>query len=783
MKKVRKVLLVVLSVLTLAAVSLCATSCDVIKEYLPVTQTKEDDVSHQVYDKYLVYAEEQDIIPLSYAEWLQSIRGEQGPQGEKGEDGFTPYIGENGNWWIGDVDTGICASGEKGEQGVGVASVTIDEDGCLIVTLTDGTVNNLGCVKHECESIALKEISITEEKKLAITLSTGLVIETSPLDVSFEGLINGIGINSKGELLIYTSIGVTNNYGKIVHAYVTTEGEFMLEFEDGNNLSLGYITGDSEVQCEHTYGEYEVIYPATCITRGYGKSVCSQCGNTLYTVYEALGHSYDKGIVIKEDNGSEPGCMLYTCKICSTVKMEQIGGYSEGLDYELIQEGTEYCVSGIGECVDTDIIIPDEHEGLPVTEIGEKAFYGCDIVSVYVPETVKEIKDKAFSECAKLENITMSDDIKIGVDVFRGSININIIIKHDLEFVEGKEATCAEPGNVPYYYCATCNFYYEDKDATKQIFDVVIPNSHEFVDGVCDKCGAIQSEVLIVSIDKITHLGKYPLGTLSNAIGLPERINVQTADSLTHTLNVVWDTSTYDKSQIGEYSIVGYIQSEGFFFADGLTNQVGAQVEIVDFIEGTADIVFVLDISGSMEEEIDNVKNNIIKFAQMLEERGVSARWSAITYSDSVAVPDDPNEETTIIQNGATPWFSSASEYKTAMSGISLAYGGDNPEMAVDGLMAANSLENRKDARVFYILLTDNTYKNDNNYSVSGMEEATRIISESGANVSVITSSSYYSAYQNLADTTGGIMSDIYGNFAQDLFDRLVPIIYDEVIA
>ena len=33
---------------------------------------------------------------------------------ENGEDGQTPFIGENGNWWIGDTDTGVKANGENG---------------------------------------------------------------------------------------------------------------------------------------------------------------------------------------------------------------------------------------------------------------------------------------------------------------------------------------------------------------------------------------------------------------------------------------------------------------------------------------------------------------------------------------------------------------------------------------------------------------------------------------------------------------------------------------------
>ncbi len=38
-------------------------------------------------------------------------------EGETGEDGKTPYIGANGNWFIGDTDTGISASGATGEDG------------------------------------------------------------------------------------------------------------------------------------------------------------------------------------------------------------------------------------------------------------------------------------------------------------------------------------------------------------------------------------------------------------------------------------------------------------------------------------------------------------------------------------------------------------------------------------------------------------------------------------------------------------------------------------------
>ena len=50
-------------------------------------------------------------------------RGAKGDRGENGADGETPYIGENQNWWVWDVDTedyvdsGVSAEGKPGQKG------------------------------------------------------------------------------------------------------------------------------------------------------------------------------------------------------------------------------------------------------------------------------------------------------------------------------------------------------------------------------------------------------------------------------------------------------------------------------------------------------------------------------------------------------------------------------------------------------------------------------------------------------------------------------------------
>jgi hypothetical protein len=62
----------------------------------------------------------------TYQEWLDSIKGDQG---ESGTDGLTPYIGENGNWWIGEDDTGVYAGNQDAIPQTGEFQYAVNSDG------------------------------------------------------------------------------------------------------------------------------------------------------------------------------------------------------------------------------------------------------------------------------------------------------------------------------------------------------------------------------------------------------------------------------------------------------------------------------------------------------------------------------------------------------------------------------------------------------------------------------------------------------------------------------
>lgn len=57
--------------------------------------------------------------------------GKDGAQGADGKDGETPYIGENGNWYIGNVDTGVKAAGTDGADGQNGKDAVLPNMGCV----------------------------------------------------------------------------------------------------------------------------------------------------------------------------------------------------------------------------------------------------------------------------------------------------------------------------------------------------------------------------------------------------------------------------------------------------------------------------------------------------------------------------------------------------------------------------------------------------------------------------------------------------------------------------
>ena len=85
---------------------------------------------------------------------------------------------------------------------------------------------------------------------------------------------------------------------------------------------------------------------------------------------------------------------------------QQIEVSGEGLEMTLNSDSSSYSVNGYKG--NSDIVyIPAEHEGLPVTGIGAKAFMSKSMTAVVIPDSVTVIGNSAFKNCTKLEAVTI----------------------------------------------------------------------------------------------------------------------------------------------------------------------------------------------------------------------------------------------------------------------------------------------------------------------------------------------------------------------------------------
>jgi hypothetical protein len=71
---------------------------------------------------------------------IKGTNGSQGKQGKQGDPGLTPYIGDNGNWWIDDTDTGVSATCKCGGTTSACSIENDDSPDTLYVSVCDKTV-------------------------------------------------------------------------------------------------------------------------------------------------------------------------------------------------------------------------------------------------------------------------------------------------------------------------------------------------------------------------------------------------------------------------------------------------------------------------------------------------------------------------------------------------------------------------------------------------------------------------------------------------------------------
>ena len=467
-----------------------------------------DAKTHEIYELYLANGG-----TLTYEEWLESIKGEKGDKGDKGDrgdtgatgqngqkgdqgnpgqDGTTPHIGTNGNWWIGEQDTGVAASGA---QGVGISSIAFNGENELIVTFDNGQIVNLGSISS---SIHQHEYECVSEP-----------------------------------------------------ATCTVDGYFQFTCK-----TCGHIETVVDKAQGHTFDAYREKVPATCMNDGVKSRRCVICGEEQTEVIPAHDHNFSDecmfdaekhwhycltcGIISEEANHVFSG---NSCTACAYTKSTSSGLSSDGLIFGLNDDGASYSIVTYGTYSESTLDIPETYNGLPVTGILSRAFKGGSFTSITMPNTITTIGDSAFQSCSNLTSINISTGLEYIPSSCFASTKLNTVI-----IPEGVKTI----GDSAFYNCTSLEYLTISNTVNRlegscfacctKLESVVIPSSVKSIGGSAfSSCSALKNVVIPSSV---TSIGNYAFSSCSSLTGIIipssiKTINEYTFQSCSSLTNVV----------------------------------------------------------------------------------------------------------------------------------------------------------------------------------------------------------------------------------------------------
>lgn len=214
---------------------------------------------------------------------------------------------------------------------------------------------------------------------------------------------------------------------------------------------------------------------ATCTT----PKTCSRCGEIIG---EPLGHNWSDWVIDARATGLTEGSKHRECTRCGEIietTIPKLENADEYLTYTLLDSGEEYSVKPTYlDYLPSELTIPSTFNGKPVVVVEFEAFANhrespdiiVPITKVILPDSIKAILPGAFDGCTRLTEINIPIGVEyVGEDAFRDCDNLTI-------YCDAHRKPDAWDG---YWNSSNCNV----------VWDYRCMNGHNFVDGICTKCG------------------------------------------------------------------------------------------------------------------------------------------------------------------------------------------------------------------------------------------------------------------------------------------------------
>ncbi len=162
------------------------------------------------------------------------------------------------------------------------------------------------------------------------------------------------------------------------------------------------------------------------------------------------------------------------------------------------------------------------------------------------------------------------------------------------------------------------------------------------------------------------------------------------------------------------------------------------------------DLVFLIDQTGSMGDEISAVKSNALLFADILKKSNINYRLAIVTFSDKI--------------EKKFAFTSDIKKFKEHVASIEVVGGGDTPENHLEALKQASELKFRQNARAAFILVTDAPYHEKNH--VTELEMKPLVARLALRDIQVYPIAIKLKEYLWIANKTNGVYFNITDDFS-----------------
>jgi hypothetical protein len=192
-------------------------------------------------------------------------------------------------------------------------------------------------------------------------------------------------------------------------------------------------------------------------------------------------------------------------------------------------------------------------------------------------------------------------------------------------------------------------------------------------------------------------------------------------------------------------------------FAKALKATAPTQIEVRTPPIAPVDVVFVLDVTASMQWALDDLKNGIGKFADALSGAQLNFRLGLVTFQDITI----PGEKVEVILFDGAPFTTNAATFRDKVGTIRADGGGDIPESSLEGLTEAVKLPFRQGTTKMLLLITDAPPKvkprqnmpQSNAAEIAAVRKTAAVVKENGIDsVHVVVDKLDKDTYQPLAD-------------------------------